>query len=48
MAQELVDLNHGLKKYQTLADKLIELSEVTHVMEQNDTATDENNMFPMK
>ena len=33
------------EKVSMLADKLIELGEVSHVMEQNDAATDENIMF---
>ena len=52
--RELIKMGHGSRtgrlkswseKVSMLADKLIELSEVSHVMEQNDAATDENIMF---
>ena len=52
--RELINMGHGSRtgrlkswseKVSTLADKLIELGDVTHVMEQNDAVTDENIMF---
>ena len=52
--RELVITGHGsrtgrlqswLHKLNTLADKMIELGKLTHVMEQNDAVTEENMMF---